>query len=270
VTTLLGVTWSPVAAAMADLFYYVDIVEAPGWALDEAEVLKRPRLLLHNLDLDVSLADPTVVANGWGDRVAAAVARTGTPWFSMHLGFSTTQVRFAGHMLPESELLERGELFDRIVASVTTAQQHVAVPLLLENLDYCPEGAYEYICEPDFITAVLEATDAGLLLDLGHLQVSASWLGTTSEEMLDRLPLERVVEVHVSSPRPYSNADPRLDDVHAELTDRDLDLLRLVLGRARPRVVVLEYRRDPEQLRAQLLQLGRVLKRRPRPQPCQV
>jgi uncharacterized protein len=265
---LLGVTWSPVAANLGDLLYYADIVEAPGWSLDEAQPLKQPRLLLHNLDLDVSLANPDVIANGWGSRVEAALQRSGAPWFSMHLGFSAERVRFDTHMLPESAPLGRDELFTRVTTSVARAKEQISAPLLLENLDYCPEGAYEHICDPDFIRAVLEETDTRLLLDLGHLQVSASWLGMSSEEMLSQLPLERVVEVHISSPRPLADDDPRLDDAHAELTERDLDLLRLVLGRARPRAVVLEYRRDAEQLRAQLLQLARVLKRRPRPRPC--
>jgi uncharacterized protein (UPF0276 family) len=268
VATLLGVAWSPATATLRDLNYFVDLVEAPGWALDEADALQQPRMLLHNLDLNVSLADTSYLGDGWGSRAASAVERTRTPWFSMHLGFSAERVRFDGHMLPLTPPLERGDLLQRVIDSVARAKAQTPVPLLLENLDYCPEGAYEHICDPSFISEVLTATDTGLLLDLGHLQVSASWLGVSPEDMLAQLPLDRVVEVHISSPRPVSDEDRRLNDVHEELTDYDLELLHHLLERTTPRVVVLEYRRDVDQLRSQLLRLGRVLKRRPRPRPC--
>lgn len=266
---LLGVAWSPVAATMRDLSYFVDIVEAPGWMLDDDDLQGQTRVLLHNLDRDVSLAHPAAIDDAWGARISAALKRTGTPWFSMHLGFSAECVRFVDtHMLPESPTLPRETLRERIVAAARVAKGLVDAPLLLENLDYCPGGAYEHVCEPAFIREVLEEADCGLLLDLGHLQVTADWLGLTSEAMLDQLPLERVVEVHTSSPSVSNDGNGKLSDTHDALTERDLDLLRAVLGRCSPRMVVLEYRKDDEQLRAQLLQLGRVLKRRPRPRPC--
>ena len=155
---------------------------------------------------------------------------------------------------------------------VRLAKQYLDLPLLLENLDYCPEGAYEHICDPTFIAAVLEATDTGLLLDLAHLTVTASWFGRSPEALLKDLPLERVVEVHMSSPRPLESGEHgntgRLDDVHDVLTDRDVELLRLVLRQVTPRVVTLEYRDDEQQLREQLAMLGRVIGRRWRGRPC--
>lgn len=267
---LLGTTWSPVAAELPDLDQLVDIVEAPGWAMDQALASGRRRLLLHNMDLDVSLADPGYISPAWGERVRDAVRRTGTLWFSLHLGFAAERVRFQEHMLPESEPLERDELFTRIVDSVRRARAELDLPLLLENLDYCPEGAYEHVCDPDFISAVLEETDTGLLLDLGHLQVTASWFGTTAEDLLDRLPLERIVELHVSSPRPLdpTGNSGRLDDVHECVTDREVQFLRSIISASKPRALVLEYRRDARQLREQLAMLGGVIGRRWRGRAC--
>jgi uncharacterized protein (UPF0276 family) len=267
---LLGTSWSPVAQELPDLDLLTDIVEAPGWSVNAAFDAGHKRLLLHNMDLDVSLADQSYINDAWGNRVRATIDRTQSPWFSLHLGFASERVRFDGHMLPESEPLGRDELFTRIVQSVRNAKAQLNVPLLLENLDYCPEGAYEHVCDPAFITAVLEETDTRLLLDLGHLQVSASWMGMTPEAVLDALPLDRLVELHVSSPRPLAddgNTGP-LDDVHEALTDREVRLLREVLGRATPRALILEYRRDSEQLRNQLGQLGAMIGRPWRGRTC--
>lgn len=267
---LLGVTWSPVVGELPDLELLVDIVEAPGWSLEDALAADgiRRRVLLHNLDLDVSMADPAYIDDGWGERANAAIRRAGTPWFSLHLGFASERVRFAGHMLPVSEPLGRDQLLARTIDSVRRAKRYLGLPLLLENLDYCPEGAYEHICDPAFISEVLAETDCGLLLDIGHLLVTASWLEWEPEAMLAQLPLERVVEVHLSGPRPLAGNTKRLDDVHDVVGEREVRLLRTVLEQAQPKAVVLEYRRDAESLREQLAMLGGVIGRRWRGRAC--
>jgi uncharacterized protein (UPF0276 family) len=262
------VSWSSAAAELPDLEQLVDIVEAPAWDMDSPLTAGRRHVLLHNLDLNVSLADPGYVDSDWADRACAAVDRAATPWFSMHLGFACEKVHFDGHMLPMSEPLPRDELLERVAGNVERARVALPVPLLLENLDYCPEGAYEHVCEPDFIHEVLERTDTRLLLDLGHLLVTSSWFGRSVESLLEELPLERVHQLHISSPRPLDGNADRLDDVHDVVTEREVQLLQQVLTRANPRAVVLEYRRDAVRLREQLAWLGSVIGRRWRGRPC--
>lgn len=254
----LGVTWSPAAAALRDLGHLVDFVEAPGWALGDLEGRPIRRTIVHNVDPDFSLAGAGAIDDAWCARANAVIAAVNSPWLSLHLGFASERVRFVEHMLPESPALDRETLRERIVANINRAKGSIRQPLVLENLDYCPEGAYEHVCDPTFISEIIAATGTELLLDTGHLRVSASWFGLDPLAMLEALPLDRVLEVHVSSPRPLQGDNGRLDDAHAELTEVDLDLLREVLQRSSPAALVLEYRRDPEQLRDQLLLLARV------------
>lgn len=251
VTPRLGVKWSPVAREVLPL---VDLIEVNGWSLAAGP----PPLptLLHNLDLDFSLTAPGILGEAWAARVAEAVSRTGSPWFSLHLGFSAERVRFESHMLPVSALLDRATCLERTTAAARFLRTRLQVPLLLENLDYCPEGAYEHVCQPDFIADAVAAVDCGLLLDLAHLRVSADWLGYQPRDYLQRLPLERVVEVHLSGPR---RLDGRLDDSHRELTGDDEELLMWLLSHCAPRAVVLEYERDAGRLRAQLLRLREII-----------
>jgi uncharacterized protein (UPF0276 family) len=268
VAALLGVSWSPVATLLPDLDVLVDIVEAPGWGLEAPLGAGRQRVLLHNLDLDFSLADPARIDDRWGERANAAIRQAGTPWFSLHLGFASEIVRFDGHMLPESEPLGREELLARVIESVARAKALLDVPLLLENLDYCPEGAYEHVCDPVFITDVLEATDTGLLLDIGHLRVTANWFDRDPVEMLLELPIERVVEIHLSGPRPMAGNNGLLDDVHDAIGEREAWLLRETLRRVTPKAVVLEYRKDADRLREQLAMVGSLIRRRWRGRSC--
>jgi uncharacterized protein (UPF0276 family) len=262
------VSWSSAAAELPDLQQLVDVVESSAWDLSSPLTAGRRHVLLHNLDLNVSLADPGYVDAAWADRACAAVNRAATPWFSMHLGFACETVRFDGHMLPMSEPLPRDVLLERVVGNVERARSALPVPLLLENLDYCPEGAYEHVCETGFVREVLERTDTWLLLDLGHLLVTASWFGRPVEELLHELPLERVYELHVSGPRSLDGNADRLDDVHDVVTEREVQLLRHVLTRSNPRALVLEYRRDAVRLREQLALLGSLIGRRWRGRPC--
>jgi len=75
--------------------------------------------------------------------------------------------------------------------------------LLLENLDYNPKdksGAYEYVCEPEFVGDILEQTGCGMLLDIGHANCSAQNMGCDDVMgFIKKLPLEKVAEIHMSS-----------------------------------------------------------------------
>ncbi len=253
--TLLGVKWSPISSAADGL---VDIVEMAGWDLGRRE--RCQPCLLHNLDLDFSLAMPGVIDQRWVARCESAIERTQSPWLSLHLGFSAEVVHFRDHMLPVSRVIDREECLRRMIDAVGFAGRHLNVPVLIENLDYCPEGAYEHVCEPAFIREVVDTTGCGLLLDLAHLQVSADWLGYSAEGYAAQLPLDRVIEIHLSSPR---RVGQRLDDGHFELVERDFRLLKWLLQRSQPQAVVLEYTRDRAMLAEQLRQIRAVLDQDP-------
>ncbi len=255
----LGVTWFEALDARQDIIDLVDFIEVPGWLLTPAFVRPHERIVLHNLDQDWSMASPDAIDAGWPERLRNAIAVTRTPWFSMHLGFACEEVRFENHMHPESPPLDRALLLDRIVRTTNAARRDCPLQLLLENLDYCPEGAYEHICEPEFISEVLELTGAGMLFDLAHWRVSASWLGFDPVEALEMLPLDRAVEVHLSSPRPLDDGMGRLEDVHEILTPADLGLFSAVLRRSSPQAVTIEYARDPDALKDQLQSVRDIL-----------
>lgn len=248
---MLGVTWSPAAA---DVLPLVDFVEVAGWARQEPPD-SVPRLL-HNLDLDFSLTRPGAIDQEWISSANQAIRETGTPWLSLHIGMSAEEVRFDGHMLPVSDPLDPETCFQRIRESLTLARNGVDAPLLIENLDYCPEGAYEHICQPWFIRDLVLEVDCGFLLDLAHAQVSADWLGYSIDEYLENLPLERVREIHLSSPR---RGGERLDDVHAELRERDYALFATVLQWTSVEAVVIEYRRDGAALAEQIGRIRNLL-----------
>jgi uncharacterized protein (UPF0276 family) len=146
--------------------------------------------------------------------------------------------------LPDPEIA-MAQLLRRLEALV----ELVKVPVLIENIEPLPLDGYYFWSHPEYICRVLEESGCGLLLDIAHLRVSADRLGMPVETYLGHLPLERVVEVHVSGPRRRSG---QLLDVHESLQAVDYRLLASLLSWQIPRAVTLEYTRDREQLSKQL------------------
>lgn len=235
-----------------------DFVETSGPKADDAAAaFGELPLLLHNAVWDWSLAHPAALDQ---DEVRALTAHrrthTRAPWLSVHIGFAAATVAYRDAMRPTSPPLTRDATLTRMVATVHALAAELEVPLLLENLDFQATGAYDHVCEPAFVRELLEATDALLLLDVAHAQVSASRLGRTIDAYLTELPLDRVRQLHVSGPRPR---DGTLHDAHEPLRDRDLELLRELASATAPWAVTLEYGREEGALLEQVKILRGVL-----------
>ena len=81
--------------------------------------------------------------------------------------------------------------------------------------------------------------DAGLLLDLSHFAITSLNTRVDAMKEIERLPLERVVEIHVSGYNEQSGVV--WDDHAAPAPPLVFDLLERVAARARPRALTLEY-----------------------------
>lgn len=208
-TIALGVNWSPLHLQCPEIASLVDYVELPAWLLPQFEQLPHDNIILHNLDKDWSLAKVGALNAEWEVQLGTALERTHSPWFSLHLGFASETVRFDGHMLPVSQPLERDVLLERVLSNLRRARELCLLPLLVENLDYCPEGAYEHVCDPGFIREVVEEVDCGFLLDIGHMQVTSSWLGDRTDGDACRA----APGTGAGDPRHQPTADPRRSPV---------------------------------------------------------
>ncbi len=107
------------------------------------------------------------------------------------------------------------------------------------------------------INRILEETGCDLLLDLSHARIAAQVLGMAVEDYVNLLPLEKVVQVHVSGVR---ERDGRLYDAHQSLQEEDYALLEWALTKVRPAWLTLEYfREDRDEIRQQLTRLKAII-----------
>lgn len=71
-------------------------------------------------------------------------------------------------------------------------------PVALENISFYCIMPSSVLDEPDFVRAVVEEADCGLLLDVNNVYVNAQNHARDPEGDLRRLPLDRVWQVHVA------------------------------------------------------------------------
>lgn len=175
---------------------------------------------------------------------------------SFHLGSSAMNIKKVppdDHNEAVSDIAPRKEIFITFCQSLKIIQESFLVrklhlPIALENLDYHSGGAYEYICQPDFINEIfLENPDLYLLLDIAHAEISALALlkGDPKDRLaitkkyLQDLPLDRLIEIHINSPRFENN---QALDMHLPITGVELEILEWLLSLDLPnfRVINLE------------------------------
>jgi uncharacterized protein (UPF0276 family) len=161
------------------------------------------------------------------------LSQGGIELFSCDLGPSAA--RRLG-WLPLSGILSRSRILARSRGSIELIRKSYQGPIAAENYNYYPSGLYEGICEPEAIGELLSALDLGLVLDLAHAAISARHLGLDLYQYVDELPLERVVEIHVSKPRLPKDPRALSADAHLEPGPVELGLLSAVLARLERRL----------------------------------
>lgn len=213
----------------------------------------RPFLYHYNHNLPAGAAQTATII----ETLRSAASITSTPWLSAHLDQHsddeiTGLLRHGRRPPPYSP----SAAFERICGAVRRIQPHLPVPLLLENVPHWPLPEPDVGVTPGFIRDVLDETGCDFLLDTAHAVVSAHAFGIAPRAYIAALPLERLVEVHVSGPR---MRDGRMVDSHEPLDDDDLALLTWLLARTTPQVVTLEYARDAAEFPDQIMRLNQVL-----------
>jgi uncharacterized protein (UPF0276 family) len=190
-------------------------------------------VLTHGLTLGfgaVEPAEPTYVA-----ALKRFLREIDAPWHSEHLCFSSADGVMLHDLLP---LPFRRDALDVAVARVRELQTALECPVAIENISYYAHPGPAEMDEAEFLSEVLERADAKLLLDVNNVYVNSKNHGFDPLRFLERMPLERVVQIHVAG---HSQREHLLIDTHgAAIRDEVYELLEHVLRRVGPVPVLLE------------------------------
>lgn len=248
----LGVPIAPATLALAQAgkldVDYIVYYGSKG-AIELGEYAKYKPLLLHDLSGAFWLNYENPFEEGLMREARVMLDATQSPWLSTGIGASAEPQAHRGGPYREADasaLQARETVIANIVKNGKRLQDWAGIPLLLENYNYHPTNAYEYVCEPALFTEIIEAIGCEVLLDLAHAQISAHNMGwANSYAYLEALPLEKVREIHVTRPGWMGNTlrvQPSCQrvDLHQPLEVDDFPLLAWVLERTHAEAVTLE------------------------------
>ncbi len=157
------------------------------------------------------------------------------PWFSDHLCYGGINGIYFNDLMP---LVRTPEAVDHIVKRIRFIQETFERPYLIENVSYYLEQPENTMTEHDFLAEILEKSDCGLLLDVNNIYVNAQNYNRDPYVYLNRIPLERVVQIHVAG---HNHFPEGIVDTHGDaVCDGVWELLDWVLRRCNPCGVMIE------------------------------
>jgi uncharacterized protein (UPF0276 family) len=161
------------------------------------EVLDRVRrdysIALHGVSMSLGSAEP--LDPGYLRRLKALVDRVEPSVVSDHLCWTGLGGHNSHDLLP----LPRTEEAARATArKIRRAQEALGRRILIENISSYIEFEASGMSEAEFLRAVAEEADCGILLDVNNLYVNARNHGVDAVRFLDRLPAGRVGEIHLA------------------------------------------------------------------------
>ena len=251
-TTAVGLAYSPsVAGFVADNPGLVDYVEIPFEQLRHtpavASIQEKLPVILHCASMSVAGFVPP--GDATLDAIDREAKRTRTPWIGEHLAFISAESLDQEEKARETALTYTvcpqmsEETVARVAKNVATLQPRFHAPLILENSPQYFDVPGSTMPMVDFIREVFARCEIGLLLDLTHFLITMLNTGADARKEIDRLPLERVVEIHISGLNQQSGI---VWDDHATPAPAPVfELLERVLERVQPQALTLEYNWSP-------------------------
>jgi len=176
----------------------------PLAALERARALAP--VVLHGVSLSIGSTDP--LDEAYLGALQALVARVEPAWISDHLCWSGVGGRYAHDLLP---LPYTEEALAHVVRRVVTVQERLGRQILLENVSSYLTYTHSTLAEWEFLGAVAERADCGLLLDVNNVYVSAANHGFDADAYLAGLPAKRVGQIHLAG---HSDMGAYLFDTH--------------------------------------------------------
>jgi len=156
--------------------------------------------------------------------------------YTEHLSFSTVRGFHTHDLLA---LPFRDEAVRWAASRIREARDRLGRPLDVENVSTYVRMPGTVMGEGEFVSAVCEEADCGLLLDVNNVYVSARNHGLAPDALLDALPLERTTRIHIAGH--LDRGDVCIDDHGHPIREEVFGLLRRALPRTGAVPILLEW-----------------------------
>jgi uncharacterized protein (UPF0276 family) len=169
-------------------------------------VRERWPVVLHGVSLSLGSVDPLDAR--YLDDLAALAAEIEPALISDHLCWGSHGGKYAHDLLP---LPFNEEALTHVAERVLRVQDRLKRRILVENVSSYVAFPQSTMAEHEFLAALAERADCGLLLDVNNVFVSAHNHGFDARAFLDGIPKERVAQFHLAG---HSQLGDLLLDTH--------------------------------------------------------
>ena len=198
-------------------------------------------LSLHGVGL--GLASTTPLDRAHLERVRRAVERYEPALVSEHACWNRLGVVHYNDLLP---LPHTEEAALHLAARVREVQDVLGRQILVENLSSCVRFATSSLEEWEFLSAVVEHSGCGLLLDVNNLFVNSVNLGLDAGRCIDEVPAHAVREIHLAGHRRnrVGDRDLLVDDHGSAVCPEVWALYERAIARLGPVPTLIEWDTD--------------------------
>lgn len=224
---------APLLDLLACGLVQVDLIKCPEW---HAIVKIAQPLSPVYIHFDIAVGNNSVERLDF-TLIKRFLETTDTPHLNIHLA--------SNGLLHSDDHTDQVKLLDAWKADIETIREHLPETIIIaETLPYLPPYSENRIANHSWmIRKLLESMDLGLLLDLSHMRITASYENQDYQVLIEALPVERLRELHITGIKPYAGY---LTD-HLEMNTDDFAAAEWALSQIKsgkwrePEIVAFEY-----------------------------
>lgn len=171
-----------------------------------ARIAERYPVVMHGIGMSIGTIDP--LDSEYLRKLKKLADWLNPVWISDHLCWTGVAHKNTHDLLP---VPYTPEALAHIVGRIKQVQDVLGRPLVLENPSTYLEFKTSQIPEAEFIAQMTEASGCNLLLDVNNVYVSCYNHRLDPKAYLDALPLDRVIQIHLSG---HTNKGTHIIDTH--------------------------------------------------------
>ncbi|MDB5985596.1 MAG: hypothetical protein JWR16_649 [Nevskia sp.] len=156
-------------------------------------IAERYPMVMHGVSLSIGSTDP--LDRAYLIQLKALAERVQPRFISDHFCWTGVAGRNLHDLLP---LPHTDEAVRHIARRVREVQDFLGRQILLENISSYLSFKHSALPEWEFIRAVAEEADCGLLLDVNNIYVNSCNHGFDPQTFIDAIPVERVQQIHLA------------------------------------------------------------------------
>jgi uncharacterized protein len=185
---------------------YMDSGGRPLSILDQ--IAERYPIVMHGVSMSVGSTDP--VNFEYLAKLKRLAKRINARWISDHLCWTGVSGLNTHDLLP---MPYTDESLQHVAERVRVISGYLERPIILENPSTYLEFTSSTWRECDFLAELARISGCGLLLDVNNVYVSAFNHGFDAAEYIDRIPADRVVQIHLAG---HTNKGTHILDTHSD------------------------------------------------------